>query len=110
VKTLYLNAEDLAKGHVLWAKGGLSGEQQGAAAVAAIPEVERESSSAATLDIPGTYTRWLVYSDMTLTLMAAESWRQHPGEGEQQRFVVSPQLAGVELPETAASSSLSNVE
>ena len=38
--------------------------QQGAATAAAIPEFGPDSASATTLDIPGMYTRQLVYSEM----------------------------------------------
>jgi hypothetical protein len=51
-----------------------------------------------------------VYMRKFFYLCSGEFFMLSTGEGEQQRFVVSPQLAGVEVPETATSSSLPNVE
>ncbi len=49
----------------LRSKGALSAmAAQTGAAVAAMPETGRESASAMTLDVPGTNTRMLGYSDM----------------------------------------------
>ncbi len=54
----------------LRSRGALSAmAEQAGAAVAAMPETGRESASAMTLDVPGTNTRMLVYSDMNA------SWR-----------------------------------
>jgi hypothetical protein len=51
------------------------------------PQSGRERASATTLDAPGSKSRLLVYSDMK-----ARCRTQHPVEGEDQRFVIGPQL------------------
>jgi hypothetical protein len=64
--------------------------QAGATAAAAMPpEIGRESASTTTLDVPDTNTRLLVYSDINARWRCR---RRYPGEGENQGFVVGPQL------------------
>ncbi len=108
-EVLYLSAEDLTEGHVLKVKGALSvmAAQQETAPAMAVPEVGRDSAYATTLDIPGIYTKKLVYSKMN-TIGRADSsslWLVHSWKG-----LPSRQECKCLIPEKAASSSLSKVE
>ena len=76
----------------LRSRGDLSAMAAQTRAAPAAAAARRDSASATTLDIPGRYTSWLVYSEMK----ARGRWLD-PVEGKNQRFVIHPQLEGAAL-------------
>jgi hypothetical protein len=85
-------------------------------ALLAMPVAGWDNASATTLDVPGTNTRLLVYSQVAL--LAGRGRRRYHVKGKNQRFMVCPKLegsavktgAGCLIPETAARSFLSKLE
>jgi hypothetical protein len=63
-ESLYLGAEDLARAISLRSRGDLSAMAAQTRAVPAAATARRDSSSATTLDVPGTCTSWLVYTEI----------------------------------------------
>ncbi len=104
----------------LRSRGDLSAMDAQTRAVPAVADAGRDSASATPLDVPGTYTSWLVYSEMNARwrywqpevggetlwrakikgLLSVHSWKGRPSSRERKCFI----------PETVTRSSRSKVE